>query len=204
MSRKASRRVALYLRVSTSEQTTENQRRELQAVAEKAGWEVVAVFEDAGISGAKSRDQRPGYDAMLKAVTRREVDMVAAWSVDRLGRSMADLVAFLGELHARGADLYLHQQALDTSTPSGRAMFQMMGVFAEYERAMIRERVNAGLARAKAEGKKLGRPTVGAETEARIKELRAQGMGMLKVAKTLGVGVSAVQRVAGSETQDGA
>lgn len=199
MFRNAPRRVALYLRVSTSEQTTENQRRELQAVGEKAGWEVVAAFEDAGISGAKGRDKRPGYDAMLKAVTRREVDMVAAWSVDRLGRSMVDLVTFLGELHARDADLYLHQQALDTTTPTGRAMFQMMGVFAEYERAMIRERVNAGLTRAKAEGKKLGRPTVGAETEARIKELRAQGMGIVKVAKTLGVGVSAVQRVDGAK-----
>lgn len=199
MPSKAQRRVALYLRVSTDDQTTENQRRELQAVAEKAGWNVVATFEDAGISGAKGREQRPGYDAMLKAITRREVDMVAAWSVDRLGRSMPDLVSLLSELHARGADLYLHQQAMDTTTPSGRAMFQMMGVFAEFERAMIQERVKAGLARAKAEGKKLGRPTIGSDMEGRIRELRAQGMGILKVAKTLGIGVSAVQRVEGAQ-----
>ncbi|OYX68921.1 MAG: resolvase [Rhizobiales bacterium 32-66-11] len=198
MPAKAHRRVAFYFRVSTHDQTTENQRRELQAVAEKAGWNVVATFEDAGISGAKGRQQRPGYDALLKAITRREVDMVAAWSVDRLGRSMPDLVAFLSDLHARGADLYLHQQAMDTTTPSGRAMFQMMGVFAEFERAMIQERVKAGLARAKAEGRKLGRPTVGTDTEARIRELRAQGMGIVKVAKTLGIGVSAVQRVDGA------
>lgn len=190
------KRVAFYLRVSTGEQTTANQRRELEAVAARAGWNVVAVFEDAGISGAKGREHRPGYDALLKAVTRREVDMVAAWSVDRIGRSMPDLVSFLTELHARGADLYLHQQALDTSTPAGRAMFQMMGVFAEFERSIIQERVKAGLARAKADGAKLGRPTVGSDVEARIRALRAEGMGIVKVAKTLGVGVSAVQRVA--------
>jgi len=190
-----SKRVALYLRVSTGEQTTENQRPELEAVAERAGWQVVAIFEDAGISGAKGRDKRPGYDAMLKAITRREVDLIAAWSIDRLGRSMQDLIAFLGELHARGADLYLHKQALDTTTPSGKAMFGMMAVFAEFERAMIVERVNAGLARAKAQGKKLGRPSVGPQVEAKVRELRAQGMGIVKVAKKLGIGVSAVQRI---------
>lgn len=192
---KPGRRVAIYLRVSTDGQTTENQRRELEAVAAKAGWQMVATFEDAGISGAKGRDKRPGFDAMLKAVTRREVDMVAAWSVDRLGRSMPDLVSFLSDLHARGADLYLHQQAVDTTTPSGKAMFQMLGVFAEFERAMIQERVKAGLARAKAQGKRLGRPTVGPAVEQRIRDLRAEGMGVLKVARTLGIGVSAVQRV---------
>jgi DNA invertase Pin-like site-specific DNA recombinase len=124
--------------------------------------------------------------------------MVAAWSVDRLSRSLQDLVTFLGDLRAHGADLYLHQQALDTTTPSGRAMFGMMAVFAEFERGMIQERVNAGLARAKAEGKKLGRPTVGDDVEANVRELRATGMGIVKVAKTLGIGVSAVQRIAAS------
>jgi len=190
-----SKRVAIYLRVSTAEQTTDNQRRELEAVAQRAGWEVVQVFEDKGVSGTKGRDQRPAYDAMLKAVTRREVDMVVAWSVDRLGRSMQELTAFLGELHGRGADLYLHQQALDTTTPSGKAMFGMMAVFAEFERAMIVERVNAGLARAKAQGKRLGRPGHGEALEAKVRELRATGMGVVKVAKTLGIGVSVVQRI---------
>ncbi len=122
--------------------------------------EVVAVFEDEGISGAKGRDVRPGFDALMKAVARREIDMVAAWSVDRLGRSLMDLLAFLRDLHAKGVDLFLHQQGLDTTTPSGRAMFQMLGVFAEFERAMIRERVMAGLARARSEGKQLGRRPV--------------------------------------------
>lgn len=189
------KRVAIYLRVSTKEQTTENQRRELEVVAERASWEVVRVFEDAGVSGAKGREKRPSYDALLKAVARREVDLVAAWSVDRLGRSMQDLVSFLEDLKGHGADLYLHQQALDTTTPSGRALFGMMAVFAEFERAMIQERVHAGLSRAKAQGKKLGRPTLSGDMEAKVRALRTAGMGVVKVAKSLGIGVSAVQRI---------
>lgn len=172
--------------------------RELRQVAERARWEVVEVYEDKGISGAKGRDQRPSYDALLKAVARREIDLVAAWSVDRLGRSMQDLVAFLEDLRGHGADLYLHQQALDTTTPSGRALFGMMAVFAEFERAMIQGRVNAGLARARAQGKRLGRPTVSQDVEAKVRALRASGMGKVRVARTLGIGVSAVQRIEGA------
>jgi DNA invertase Pin-like site-specific DNA recombinase len=189
------KRIAIYLRVSTSGQTTENQRRELEAVAARSGWEVVGIYEDAGISGAKGRDQRPAFDRMLKDATARKVNMIAAWSVDRLGRSMQDLVSFLTDLQALGCNLYLHQQALDTTTPSGRAMFQMCGVFAEFERAMIRERVNAGLARAKEKGIKLGRRPVKPAVEARIRKLSTGGMGMLKIGRTLGVGTSVVQRV---------
>jgi DNA invertase Pin-like site-specific DNA recombinase len=189
------KRVGIYLRVSTSGQTTENQRRELEAVAARSGWQVIGFYEDAGISGAKGRDKRPGFDRLLKDATARKVDMIAAWSVDRLGRSMQHLVGFLNELQALGCDLYLHQQALDTSTPSGRAMFQMCSVFAEFERAMIRERVNAGLARAKAKGTTLGRRKVKASVEERIHELKAEGMGMLKIGRTIGVGTSVVQRV---------
>jgi DNA invertase Pin-like site-specific DNA recombinase len=189
------RRVGIYLRVSTDRQTTENQRRELEAVAARSGWQVVGVYEDAGISGTKGRDKRPGFDRLLKDATTRKVNMIAAWSVDRLGRSLQDLVGFLNELLALKVDLYLHQQALDTSTPSGRAMFQMLGVFSEFERCMIRERVNAGLARARAKGKKLGRRTVKPSVETRIRELRAEGMGILKIGRTVGVGTSVVQRV---------
>src|SRR3954454_3419508 len=189
------KRAAIYLRVSTSGQTTENQRRELQIVATQRGWKIVAAYEDAGISGAKGRDKRPGFDRMLKDATAGKFDMLAAWSVDRLGRSLQDLIGFLSELHSTSRDLYLHQQAIDTSTPSGRAMFQMLGVFAEFERGMIRERVNAGLARARAKGVTLGRPRIGAEVEKRIHGLRSERMGVLKIARTLGIGTSAVQRV---------
>lgn len=191
------KRVGIYLRVSTGGQTTENQRRELKALAERSEWEVVGIYEDAGISGAKGRDKRPGVDQLLKDATARKVNMIAAWSVDRLGRSLQDLVGFLTELQALGCDLYLHQQALDTSTPSGRAMFQMLGVFAEFERGIIRERVNAGLARAKAKGTKLGRRPVKPAIETRIRELQAEGMGILKIGRTVGVGTSVVQRVLG-------
>ena len=189
------KRVGIYLRVSTDTQTTENQRRELEAVAGRSGWEVVGFYEDAGISGAKGRDKRPGFDRLLKDATSRKVNMIAAWSVDRLGRSLQDLVGFLGELRSLECHLYLHQQALDTSTPSGRAMFQMLGVFAEFERGIIRERVNAGLARAKAKGTKLGRRPVKPSVEARIRELKATGMGMLKIGREVGVGTRVVQRV---------
>ena len=140
--------VAIYARVSTDKaQTVENQLRELYEVAQRQGWSVVAVHVDEGISGAKGRDRRPGFDALLKGVARRDFQMIAAWSVDRLGRSLPDLVGFLGEIEAKGVDLYLHQQGLDTSTPSGRAMFGLLSVFAEFERAMIRERILAGLRR---------------------------------------------------------
>jgi len=189
------KRVALYLRVSTTEQTTKNQRRELQAVAKRHGWSVVEVFEDAGFSGAKGRAQRPGLDALLKGVARKDFDMVAAWSVDRLGRSLQDLLSVLGELHAKAVGLYLHQQGVDTTTPHGKIMFQMMGMFAEFERAMIQERIKSGLARAKAEGTRLGRPRASAQVEAAIRAERLKGTGMNKIAAQLGVGTALVQRV---------
>jgi DNA invertase Pin-like site-specific DNA recombinase len=101
--------VGIYIRVSTDGQTTANQRRELEAVAARSGWEIVGIYEDDGISGAKGRDKRPGFDRLLKDATARKIDMVAAWSVDRLGRSLQHLLGFLNELQALGCDLYLHQ-----------------------------------------------------------------------------------------------
>jgi DNA invertase Pin-like site-specific DNA recombinase len=190
-----SKRVALYLRVSTAEQTVENQRRELEAVAERHGWNVVAVFTDAGISGTKGRDKRPGYDGLCRGIARREFDQVAAWSVDRLGRSLQDLVGFLGELNAKNVDLYLHRQGLDTGTPAGKALFQMLGVFAEFERAIIVERVKAGLSRARSQGKRLGRRPVGEDVVERVRGQLATGAGILKTAKALGVGTGTVHRV---------
>jgi DNA invertase Pin-like site-specific DNA recombinase len=179
------KRVAIYLRVSTSKQDTENQLRELSAVADRSGWEIWKVYEDAGISGAKGRDQRPGLEAMMKAVNAREFDMVATWSVDRLGRSLTDLLGILQDLQEKGVDLFLHQQGLDTSTTAGKAMFQMLGVFAEFERGIIRERVNAGLARARAKGTKLGRRRVEPAVKARILELKATATGSSKSAGSL-------------------
>jgi DNA invertase Pin-like site-specific DNA recombinase len=189
------KRAALYLRVSSTGQTVENQRRELKAAAKRHGWQVVAVFEDAGISGAKGREERPGLDALMAGIGRREFDVVAAWSVDRLGRSLQGLMTLLGEIHAKRVDLYLHQQGIDTTTPAGKALFQMVGVFAEFERAMIRERVMSGLARAKAQGTKLGRRRVAPEVERNIRVALKAGTGIVSTARRLGVGVSTVQRV---------
>ena len=188
-------RIALYTRVSTDGQTTDNQLLELTRWAERAGHEIVAIYDDNGISGAKGREYRKNFDAMLKAAVRREFDMVAAWSVDRLGRSLKDLLSFLEELNSAGVHLFLHQQALDTSTPSGRALFQMLGVFSEFERAMIQERVRAGLARAKAQGKTLGRPKVSKTVEQAVKRERAAGKGIRKIAGELKIGVGTVQRI---------
>src|SRR5829696_2107219 len=189
-------KAALYARVSTTGQTVENQLRELRAVATRHGWEMASTFKDQAISGAQGREKRPGLDKLLHAVARREVDLVAAWSVDRLGRSLQDLLSVLGEIHAKGCDLYLHQQGIDTRTPGGKALFQMMGVFAEFERAMIVERVKSGLARAKAQGKQLGRPRNNDPALiAEVKRLRADGLGINRVARRLGVGSSYVQRI---------
>jgi len=192
-------RIAIYTRVSTSEQTTSNQIRELEAVASARGWQIVARFEDNGISGAKGRDKRPGLDAMLKAATRREFDLTACWSVDRLGRSLQDLVSSLNELRAVGCGLYLHQQALDTTTPSGRAMFQMLGVFAEFERAMIQERVKAGMERAAERGTKsgrpIGRPRVSGRIRRDVRQLHASGLSKRAIARQLQVSDGTVRNI---------
>ena len=170
------KRAAIYLRVSTDRQTLENQRRALQGMAERRGWEVVAVYTDAGISGAKGRADRPGLDQMLKAASKRGFDVVMAWSIDRLGRSLIDLLGTIQHLETCGVDLYLDQQSIDTTTPTGRLMFQICGAFAEFERSMIRQRISAGLSRAKAQGKRLGRPKVPNAVERRA-ELPRQGNG---------------------------
>jgi DNA invertase Pin-like site-specific DNA recombinase len=189
-------RAALYLRVSTANgQTTDNQLLELEAVAERNRWQVVEIYEDAGISGAKGREKRPAFDRMLKAAVRREFDVIMAWSVDRLGRSLQDLVGFLSDIHAKSVELYLHQQGIDTTTPSGKAMFQMMGVFAEFERAMIRERVLAGLKRARAKGKTLGRPTISHAKERAIRADLAAGLGFRRIMARHRIGTSVIQRI---------
>jgi DNA invertase Pin-like site-specific DNA recombinase len=188
--------VALYLRVSTDDQSLNNQRRDLIAAAERHGWTMVAEFSDNGISGSKGRDQRPGFNKLMEAIARKEFDMVAAWSVDRLSRSLHQLVAFLGEIHGKGVDLYLHTNGIDTSTLAGKAMFQMLGVFAELERGIIVERIKAGVARARAQGKHMGRPRIDAKLESRIRERLRAGDGMLKIAKEVGVGSGTVQRIA--------
>jgi DNA invertase Pin-like site-specific DNA recombinase len=163
-------RAALYLRVSTTDQDTDRQERELRAVATQRGYDIVEVYKDNGISGSKGRDKRPAFDQLHKDAARHKFDMVMARSVDRLGRSLKDLVAFLHEMLALNIELYLFQQALDTTTQSGRAMFQLLGVFAEFERAIIVERVNSGIAKAREKGTKSGKPIGRPPTPPRTRE----------------------------------
>jgi DNA invertase Pin-like site-specific DNA recombinase len=189
------KRVGIYLRVSTKEQTTENQQIDLQRVAVQRGWEIAETYVDHGISGSKGRDKRPAFDRLCKDATNGKLDLVAAWSIDRLGRSLQHVVTFLNELNAMNVDLYLHQQSVDSSSPGGKAMLSMCAVFAEFERNMIVERVTAGMARAKSQGKVFGRPKASAATELEIRRFRKLGYGIIKTAKLAGVGVSTVQRV---------
>jgi DNA invertase Pin-like site-specific DNA recombinase len=189
------KRAAIYVRVSTDRQTLENQLRELRQIAERRGWRVVEEYDDAGISGAKGRDQRPGLDRMLKDASKRRFDVVMAWAIDRLGRSLIDLLSTIQGLEACGVDLYLDQQSIDTTTPAGRLMFQVTGAFAEFERSMIRQRVHAGLKRAVQQGTRLGRPKIDLGTERRIQSHLRKGMGILKAARLCGVGTGTVQRI---------
>jgi len=190
------KRAAIYVRVSTDKQTVENQLRELKQIAERRGWQVVEEYHDAGISGAKGREQRPGLDRMLKDASRRRFDVVMAWAIDRLGRSLIDLLGTIQGLEASGVDLFLEQQAIDTTTAAGKLMFQVTGAFAEFERSMIRQRVKAGLRRAVEQGKQLGRPKIAPAVEKRILSHLQKGTGILKVARLVGVGTGTVQRLA--------
>ena len=188
------RRAAIYTRVSTSEQTTENQACRLREVAARAGWHVVATYDETA-SGAASPDRRTQYAFMLKDAGRRRFDILLVWDVSRLGRSLSGLVALMEELRTLKVDLYIDQQGLDTTTPSGRAMFQMAGVFAEFERGMLIERTRAGMARARACGTHIGRPRVSDEMEQRVKAMRQEGVGINRIAASLKVGKSVVARI---------
>ena len=189
-------RVAIYARTSTDRnQTVENQLLQLNEVAARLGWTIVHVYTDEGISGTKGRDRRPAFDRLMKGITRREFDLVAVWSVCRLGRSLQDLVGFLGELQGRGVGLYSHTQALDTTTPSGRMVFGMISVFSEFERAMIRDRVLAGLARTRAKGIRLGRPPMDPARVEAIRTMLGAGTGIRETARRTGAGTASVMRI---------
>lgn len=189
-------RVAFYLRVSTGSQTVENQRLDLQRMAAALNWNVVAEYVDQGVSGSKSRDKRPEFDKLCKAIFRREIDLVAAWSIDRLSRSTRDLLEFLSELNDRNVGLYLLRQNIDTTTASGRMFFTMVAAISEFERALLIERTHAGLARAKAQGKKLGRPSaLTPAKETKVRELLAGGMGIMRAAKIAGIGTSTAAKI---------
>ena len=190
------KRAALYVRVSTDRQTVENQVQALTAIAEHRGWEIVATYSDKGISGAKGRKDRPGFDQMLVDAGRGKFDVVMAWALDRVGRSLSDLLATIKHLEACKADLFVDKELIDTTSPTGMLLFHITGAFAQFERSLIVNRVNAGLARARAAGTKLGRPRTGAKKEAAIRVALARGdKGKHKIAAELGVGSGTVARI---------
>ena len=185
------KKVAIYARVSTNQQTCENQLTELRAVADRAGYQIISEFVDEGISGSKGRSDRPALDRMLKECIKRRFDLVMCWDISRLGRSVQNLIEIMNELQSLKVDLFFLQQGVDTSSGSGRMMFSVFGALAEYERELIRERVISGQARAKASGVKFGRPkTITENTKQAIRLMRDQGVGIRKIARTLGIGVS--------------
>jgi DNA invertase Pin-like site-specific DNA recombinase len=187
------KKIAIYARVSTDKQTCENQLTELRATAERMGYTVVAEFVDSGISGMKTRQDRPALDSLLKSATKRNFDMIMCWSIDRLGRSLQNLVEILNEMQTMKIDMFFLQQGMDTTTPSGRMIFSVFGAIGEFERNLIRERVIAGQKRAVANGVKIGRPSkMNDGMRSAIKLLREKGMGIKQIAKELQVGIGTV------------
>ena len=190
------RKAVIYSRVSTNEQTVENQLKVLREVAEKRGLEVVREISDEGISGAKGRNERPGFDELIKGSVKNEWDIILVWDVSRLGRSLQHLVSFLEDIQSARCDMYIHQSGIDTSTASGKMMFGMLSVFSEFERSMIRERVIAGQQRAKSEGKHIGRPTnVNDGIINAVYQLRQNNVPISRIAKDLQIGVGTVYKI---------
>ena len=190
------KKAVIYSRVSTNEQTVDNQLKVLREVAKKRGLEVVREISDEGISGATGRDVRKGFDELIKGSIRNEWDIILVWDVSRLGRSLKHLVSFLEDIQSANCDMYIHQSGIDTSTPSGKMMFGMLSVFSEFERSMIRERVIAGQQRAKSEGKHIGRPTnVNDGIITAVYQLRQNNVPIKRIAKDLQIGVGTVYKI---------
>lgn len=192
-------KTAIYSRVSTADQTSENQTLMLNEIAQRNGWELVDTYIDNGISGTFGRDKRPEFDRMCKDMIRRKFNRILVWDISRLGRSLQHLVEFLNDVQSVDCDLYIHQSGLDTSTPSGRMMFQMVGVFSEFERSMISERVKLGLQRVVSKGGTLGRrKTVTDSMKSHIIELRKEGLSLSEIAINVGISKMSVHRVVAS------
>lgn len=203
MTPKRAKRVAFYLRVSTDGQTLENQLKELNLLAELEQWQDVEVFQDEGISGSLGREARPGFNELLHRAERRHFDVVAAWSLDRLGREPKDVFELTALASKKGFTIYLHKDRIDTSTAAGELFFTVMAGLAKFERRRIQERVRAGLERAKAEGKVLGRPIkIDSKRITEIRALKGSGKTVREIASALGIGVGSVGRVVASTQQN--
>jgi len=185
-------RVALYARVSTlNNQDPEMQLSELREYAGRRGWQIIEEFTDQGVSGCK--ESRPALNRLMSDACRRRFDAILVWKIDRFGRSLKHLVNSLAELAALGVAFISLRDNLDLSTPSGRLMFQIIGAMAEFERALIQERVRAGLRNARSKGKKLGRPRVTVDAS-KIAFLRTQGRSWAEIVAEMGIGKGTAQR----------
>ncbi len=190
------RKVAIYCRVSTLDQTVDNQLIELRDHCSKMGWEITKEYSDEGLSGTLSRDKRPALNSLIKDAYRKRFDAVVCWDISRIGRSMKELVLFLSDMKDRDIGIVSVRQGFDTSTTMGEMMFQFVGILSSWEREMIRERTLAGLERAKSEGKTLGRKkVVNDEITSQIVELRNAKKSIRAIASEVGVSRGTVSNV---------
>ena len=194
------KKVVIYGRTSTNKQQVENQLNQLREVSNKNDWEIVDEYIDQGYSGSLGRDKRPSFDRLLKDSVRGKFDVILVWDISRLGRSLQDLISFLNDIQSKNIDLYIDRQGIDTTTPTGKMMFQMIGVFSEFERDLIRDRVRLGMENAKKNGTKsgrsIGRPSnVNDSTRSTIIELSGRGMSKSKICRTLGIGVGTLYKL---------
>jgi DNA invertase Pin-like site-specific DNA recombinase len=190
------RKVAIYTRVSTLDQTVDNQLIELRDHCSRMEWEIVKEYSDKGLSGTLSREKRPALNSLIKDAYRKRFDSVVCWDISRIGRSMKELVLFLSDMKDRGIGICSVRQGFDTSTSMGEIMYQFVGILSSWEREMIRERTLAGLQRAKSEGKTLGRRKVTDGTmTAKIIELRTAKKTIREIASEVGVSRGTVSNV---------
>lgn len=188
------KKVVIYSRVSTSHQDVTKQQEELTALCQRAGWEIVGDYSEK-VSGRKSVEDRPVLKQLMRDARQRRFDQVVVWSVDRLGRSMRDLVVLLEELNTAGIDIYAYKQDIDTSTPTGKMFWNFLGIFSEFENDIRKERQRMGIDKAKARGVEFGRPKTKPETIEQIVKLRKQGMGKVKIGRIVGAGTATVSKV---------
>ena len=189
-------RAVLYCRVSKSSQSVERQVRELTEVALRNQWEIVETYIDAGISGSKARCDRPELDRMMKDSVKKKFDVVMVSNIDRLGRSLQQLIEILNDLQSKSVELFMMKQAIDSTTPSGKLMFSMISAFAEFEKSIIVERIMSGLENAKAKGKILGRKTnLTPYTQRKILDMKSSGAPIRKIASECSVGTQTIYKV---------
>ena len=191
---------AIYARVSTDKQKVEMQLAELRQYVERRGWKLNQEYIDQGYSGSNTR--RPAFSQMLEDAHKRLFDVLLVWKLDRLSRSLKDLITTLAELGSLGIDFVSYDNGLDTSTPTGKLVFHVVGAVAEFERDIIRERVRSGLENARRKGKMLGRPALPGTLIAKAEALHAQGLSYRKIEKELGLGEGTIRKRISSKAKN--